>query len=105
VIKALPISEPKDLARITAYDCAVLLDAKAPSGVYGGTGNSFDWSMLTEIKHHAPLILAGGIALNNVLEAKRIQGFYAFDVSSGVEVAKGVKDRKKMKELCEKFCD
>ncbi|WP_081881138.1 phosphoribosylanthranilate isomerase [Ghiorsea bivora] len=105
VIKALPVSEPKDLTRIAAYDCAVLLDAKAPLGIYGGTGNSFDWNMLSGIQHHAPLILAGGIDLNNVTEAKQIQGFYALDVSSGVEVAKGIKDRKKLKELCEKFCD
>jgi len=105
VIKALPVSEPKDLLRITDYHCTVLLDTKAPIGVYGGTGNSFDWSILKGIKHIAPLILAGGIDLNNVTAAKRIQGFYALDVSSGVEAAKGIKDRKKMKELCEKFCD
>ncbi len=105
VIKALPVSEPKDLMRITAYDCTVLLDAKAPSGVYGGTGNSFDWGMLSEVTHDFPLILAGGIDANNVVDAKRIQGFYALDVSSGVESAKGIKDKQKLKELCEKFCD
>ncbi len=105
VIKALPISEQEDLLQISAYDCTVLLDAKAPSGVYGGTGNSFDWDMLSGVKHRFPLILAGGIDQNNVVEAKHIQGFYALDVSSGVESAKGIKDKQKMKELCEKFCD
>jgi len=105
VIKALPVSEPKDLTRIAAYDCAVLLDAKAPSGVYGGTGNSFDWDMLSDVSHRFPLILAGGIDLSNVTRAKHIRGFYAFDVSSGVESSKGIKDKQKMKELCEKFCD
>ena len=105
VIKALPVSEPKDLMRIIAYDCTVLLDAKAPLGVYGGTGNSFDWGMLSGVTHDFPLILAGGIDLNNVIQAKRIQGFYALDVSSGVEFAKGIKDKQKMKILCEKFSD
>lgn len=105
VIKALPITEPKDLLRIADYDCAVLLDAKAPDGVYGGAGKSFDWSILFSVKHKAALILAGGIGLHNVAEAKRIKGFYALDVSSGVESVKGIKDKQKMKVLCEKLCD
>jgi len=28
------------------YTCSILLDTKAPKGVYGGTGHSFDWSLL-----------------------------------------------------------
>ncbi|MDQ7003003.1 MAG: phosphoribosylanthranilate isomerase [Ghiorsea sp.] len=105
VIKALPIIESKDLLRIADYDCAVLLDAKAPDGVYGGAGKSFDWNILSDVQHKAPLLLAGGIGLNNVIEAKRIKGFYALDVSSGVESAKGIKDKQKMKVFCEKLCD
>ncbi len=104
VIKAVAISEAKDLDMVQAFDCSVLLDAKAPDGVYGGTGTSFDWSMLAGLNHTHPLILAGGIDSENIARAKQVKGLYALDVSSGVESAKGIKDKQKMIELCEKFC-
>ncbi len=100
VIKAIGVSTEKDLAKIQAFDCAVLLDTKAPQGVYGGTGTSFDWSVLDGIKHTHPLILAGGININNIGDARQVKGLYALDVSSGVESAKGIKDKQKMTEIC-----
>jgi phosphoribosylanthranilate isomerase len=103
VIKAVPISKKEDLAHIQAFACSVLLDAKAPNGVYGGSGTSFDWSMLDGVSHTHPLMLAGGINSQNIQDAKAVKGLYALDVSSGVESAKGVKDKEKMIELCEKF--
>lgn len=42
VIKAVPIREKADLNIAHAYHCSVLLDAKAPQGVYGGTGETFN---------------------------------------------------------------
>ncbi len=103
VVKAVAISTPDDVDKIKAFDCAVLLDAKAPDGVYGGAGKAFDWSMLANIKHKHPLILAGGIDSENIIDAKQVKGLYALDVSSGVESAKGIKDKQKMIELCEKL--
>ncbi len=103
VVKAVAISKQEDLDKIKSFDCSVLLDAKAPHGVYGGTGASFDWSMLDGVKHKHPLILAGGIDEQNIDRAKQVQGLYALDVSSGVESAKGIKDKQKMITLCEKF--
>ncbi len=103
VVKALPIAEAKDFMRLSEYHCPVLLDAKAPKGVYGGTGQSFDWSLIQDINHEFPIILAGGIHVGNIVDAMGVQGIYGLDVSSGVESSKGLKDREKMKYLCEKF--
>ncbi|MDX8381125.1 MAG: phosphoribosylanthranilate isomerase [Ghiorsea sp.] len=103
VVKALPITTVKDLDSIHNYQCSVLLDAKAPQGVYGGTGTSFNWSMLKGIKHTHPIILAGGIDSQNIDDAMGIEGLYALDISSGVESSKGIKDHNKIKEICEKF--
>lgn len=100
VIKALAIAEDKDLKRVADYGCAVLLDAKAPDGVYGGVGKQFDWAMLHDLQHGFPLLLAGGIDEGNIAQALQLRDWYAVDVSSGVESAKGVKDRVKMKALC-----
>lgn len=72
----------------------VLLDAYK-KGVPGGTGESFDWSMIPE-KVDMPLILAGGLDASNVGEAIKIVKPYAVDVSGGVELRKGVKDHAKV---------
>ena len=92
-IKAIAMDGETELTRkVSAYNDArgVLLDSHAP-GQVGGTGETFDWN---EIPHDLgiPLILAGGLSVENVAEAVRIVQPYAVDVSSGVEREKGLKD-------------
>jgi phosphoribosylanthranilate isomerase len=100
VIKAIAVSSPVDLGRLSDYQCAILLDAKAPDGVYGGAGKTFDWSMLSGLKHSYPLILAGGLNGANINEALAAYDWYAVDVSSGVEKEKGIKDSDKLEFFC-----
>lgn len=73
---------------------ALLLDAYV-DGEYGGTGKSFDWTLLPA-GFQTPWILAGGLTPGNVAEALRISGAKAVDVSGGVESSAGVKDAAKM---------
>lgn len=99
VIKALRIAQPGDLALAAAYPVsALLLDAKV-TGHYGGTGESFDWGMLTEFTPSRPWILAGGLTPENVGDALRRVRPYAVDLSSGVESAPGVKDPAKIRKF------
>ncbi|MBL1321938.1 MAG: phosphoribosylanthranilate isomerase [Methylophaga sp.] len=75
---------------------AILLDSYQP-GVPGGTGQVFDWSLITDI--NMPVILAGGLNTENVAQAiSRVQP-YAVDVSGGVEQAKGIKDQNKVRNF------
>lgn len=67
----------------------LLLDSHAP-GEDGGSGESFDWDTIPLLPR--PLILAGGLQLDNVGDAIRSVKPYAVDVSSGVESEKGIKD-------------
>jgi len=99
VIKAIPISCQKDLAIARQYNCAILLDTKAPKGVYGGTGQSFDWSLLQNFDHDYPLILAGGLHSQNAKLALSHRQWFGLDVSSGVETSPGIKDYDKMREF------
>jgi len=99
VMKAIPISSAQDLKRAQTYPCPVLLDAKAPEGVYGGTGTSFDWSLLKNFEHDHPLILAGGLNAGNVEAALSVRQWFALDVSSGVEMSPGIKDEAKLSEF------
>jgi len=97
VMKALPVASAEDLKRAQAYDCPLLLDAKAPPGVYGGTGQTFDWSLLEGFEHQYPLTLAGGLHADNVHHALAVRQWFALDVSSGVENSPGIKDAEKMR--------
>jgi len=62
----------------------------------GGTGHSFPWEYVKEVKR--PYLLAGGITPENVEEAIRYLNPFGIDVASGVE-SDGKKDPKKIKEL------
>ena len=68
----------------------LLLDAFV-EGSRGGTGSTFDWSLIPA-KLPLPLILAGGLDADNVGDAVRRVRPWAVDVSSGVETEKGIKD-------------
>ncbi|GAV20148.1 phosphoribosylanthranilate isomerase [Mariprofundus micogutta] len=97
VMKAVAISTAEDLQRAKRFDCPLLLDAKAPAGVYGGTGTSFDWSLLDGFEHDYPLTLAGGLNADNIASAMSVRQWFALDVSSGVEISPGIKDAEKMR--------
>lgn len=73
---------------------AILLDAYKP-GVPGGTGETFDWHLIPE-NLAKPVILAGGLTVDNVAEAVQAVRPYAVDVSGGVEKEKGLKDPDKV---------
>lgn len=96
-IKAVRIRTGIDLLQYAAqYSNAsgLLLDSYV-EGVPGGTGHTFDWSLIPQ-GLSLPLILSGGLNANNVCEAIREARPWAVDISSGVEVAKGIKDTDKI---------
>jgi phosphoribosylanthranilate isomerase len=96
-IKAIRMKEDIDLTVLEReYEKAqgLLLDAYV-KGSPGGTGQRFDWSRIPA-NLTKPLILAGGLAAENVAQAVRQVRPYAVDVSGGVESAKGIKDKIKL---------
>ncbi len=98
--KAYRIGTADDLARATkeAFPCdAMLLDARAPGEQRGGTGHSFDWSLLESFRRTRPLILAGGLKPENVAAAVQAVKPSGVDTASGVESSPGVKDSEKVK--------
>lgn len=77
---------------------AFLLDAR-DDVLFGGTGKTFDWSLVRGMQRIHPLILAGGLRPDNVREAIRVVTPYAVDVCSGVESAPGKKDADKLRQF------
>lgn len=84
-----------DCARTFASACALLVDA--PAEGYGGGGAAFDWSLLPPAQARTkPLVLAGGLNETNVTRAIEQVRPFAVDVSSGVELARGIKSAEKI---------
>lgn len=77
---------------------AMLVDAHVEG--YGGGGQVFDWSLLPR-QLSRPMILSGGLHPGNVSDGVRAVRPWAVDVSSGVEVGKGLKDAGLMREFCQ----
>jgi phosphoribosylanthranilate isomerase len=92
VIKAKGISTRADLLALETYHTDFhLLDAQA-DGLRGGTGETFDWSLLARRRSPEPAILSGGLRPENVAEAIAVARPFAVDVASGVEAEPGRKD-------------
>lgn len=98
-IKAIGVKTLADLRHAADFGAsAILLDAHAP-GVYGGTGERFDWEVASDFRRQhpqLPVILAGGIIPANAgLAAMSVQPA-ALDIASGAELSPGIKDFEKV---------
>ena len=96
-LKAARVRPGLDLIQYAARHAgakALLLDTYV-RGAHGGTGQTFDWSLIPGALP-LPVVLSGGLDPGNVAEAVRRVRPWAVDVSSGVEAAAGVKDPQKI---------
>ena len=104
-LKAIRVGAGMSGADLLIYEAqfpsakALLLDTLA-AGLYGGSGQMFDWQ-LVPAEMHARIVLSGGLHPENVGDAVRQIRPWAVDVSSGVEVEKGIKDHRKMTQFIE----
>jgi len=86
-----------DFARQFSGAQALLLDTHV--GGYGGSGKVFDWSLIPP-SVPLPVVLSGGLNPANVTDGMLCVRPWAVDVSSGVEVGKGVKSAELMRRFC-----
>jgi phosphoribosylanthranilate isomerase len=100
-IKAAAVHGPSTLQDLARFHTDFhLLDGHAP-GLRGGTGASFDWSIVSGRRSSVPLIVSGGLRPENVREAIAATAPFAVDVASGVEASPGVKDEARMRAFFE----
>jgi phosphoribosylanthranilate isomerase len=104
VIKAAQVAGPGDVRDLERYHVDFhLLDARAQAPerkqLRGGTGETFDWSLLAERRSKVPLILSGGLTGENVAQAIARTRPFAIDSASGTERAPGKKDEAKLRAL------
>jgi phosphoribosylanthranilate isomerase len=107
VIKAAQVLGPGDIRDLERFHVDFhLLDARATStpeklGLRGGTGETFDWKLLSERRSKVPLILSGGLNAGNVTAAIAVARPFAVDTASGTERAPGRKDPEKLRAFFE----
>jgi len=97
VIKGLGIKDQDDLKKHTKNFeniCDILILDAPSSNLPGGNGKKFDWNILKGYSSKSKWMLAGGLNVFNVNDAIKLTNAPAIDVSSGVEISKGVKDPK-----------
>jgi len=86
-IKAFSVGD-RMLEKISDFDVdAILLDAATP-----GSGQVFDWTLAESMPVDQRLILAGGLAPDNIATAIERVRPWGVDVSTGVESSPGIKD-------------
>lgn len=96
VIKAVHVASAADIHGAEAYRTDFHLFDRRGKGLWGGTGESFDWGLLKEHRSEVPAIVAGGLRPDNVATAIALTHPYAVDVASGVEAEPGRKDHAAM---------
>lgn len=100
-LRAARVTPALDLLKFAqqyAFSGRLLLDAFAED--YGGTGKSFDWSLIPA-QLTSQIVLSGGLSPHNVADAIARVHPYAVDVSSGVESAKGIKDHALIRQFAQ----
>ena len=95
IICALRVGKQTDIKRAESNLVDFLLLDTYTKDAYGGSGRTFDWSLIGEVGK--PYFLAGGLNESNIIRAMRT-GAYALDLSSGIETD-GVKDAEKMRRV------
>ena len=102
--KVIKIKNNHSIREIKSYpDASAMLFETYKKGQHGGTGESFDWSLVDNIKDlDTKFILSGGINIKNVDNAIDTNP-WCLDINSGVESSPGKKDLNLITELLNKI--
>jgi phosphoribosylanthranilate isomerase len=100
VMKVFGVGESFDFSSLKPYLPVVdyfLFDTKSPQ--YGGTGVSFQWSVLKDYPYDKPFWVGGGVSVENLpsLLSLHLPHLYAVDMNSALEISPGLKDISKVK--------
>ena len=102
LIKGINVTNKVDLLRANKEfeDICDILLLDAPSeSLPGGNGKKFDWDILKDFKSKKKWMLAGGLNIDNIENAINITKAPAIDISSGLEIRKGIKDTKLIEDF------
>lgn len=102
--KALPVTTADSVTNLPSFFTRTVLLDSSNAGEFGGSGRSFPWQIARDFvkgNPHLQVVLAGGLAPENVAEAIAAVRPFAVDVTSGVESAAGRKDHGRLRAFIE----
>jgi len=105
IIKGIGIKNKLDVTKANQdYEnlCDILLLDSPSSILPGGNGEIFNWNIIKNCEPSKKWMLAGGLNINNIEKAVKISNPPAIDISSGVEISKGIKDPEMIKNFITK---
>ncbi|WP_443644152.1 phosphoribosylanthranilate isomerase [Candidatus Levibacter sp. Uisw_134_01] len=105
IIKGIGIKNKLDLIKANQdYEnlCDILLLDSPSTILPGGNGEMFNWNIIKNCEPQKKWMLAGGLNINNIEQAVKISNPPAIDISSGVEISKGIKDPEMIKNFITK---
>ena len=105
IIKGINVINKLNLIQLTEEfeaTCDILLLDAPSETLPGGNGKKFNWDILKNFKPKRKWMLAGGLNIDNINEAIDVTKAPAIDISSGLEIRKGVKDPRLIKEFINK---
>ena len=105
IIKGIGINNKLDLINANKeYEsvCDIILLDSPSINLPGGNGKKFDWKVLENYQSQRKWMLAGGLNIGNIDQAVNISNPPAIDISSGVEMNKGIKNPKMIRDFVTK---
>ena len=105
LIKGINVTNKVDLLKANKEFediCDIMLFDAPSETLPGGNGKKFDWDILRNFKSKKKWMLAGGLNIENIENAINITKAPAIDISSGLEINKGIKDSKLIEDFVNK---
>ena len=99
VIKAIAPRTIEEIGKLEEYEVRAFLADARDAGRYGGTGKRADWELAARLGKSHPLILAGGLAEENIADAIASVAPRAVDINSGCEQSPGIKDHARLRRI------
>jgi len=95
MIKAFQVNTDFNFENLSAYENLVdFFVFDSPTPLYGGSGNSFNWELLSNYQGKTPFLLSGGLGLHNIRQALECNHsmLAGFDINSKIEIIPGEKN-------------
>lgn len=99
--KVIHVASSEDVQHARAFPGELLLVDTKLDGQLGGSGRTFDWSLVRELAQERRIVVAGGLTVDNVADAVRHVAPWGVDVASGTELPG--EPRRKQPELVATF--
>ena len=103
IIKVFRVDSKFNKSQLFDYKVSAFLFDTYKKGLPGGTGDHFDWEIISDLKIKTPIILSGGLTPYNILSGVETVSPSAVDVNSGIENCPGEKNQEQLIQLFNKI--